>query len=185
MWVGRDNNNSKSQESALQTGQSWNPACTLPEPTIRFSCPSERQLEREWGGGGGGSGKLWRTTNAFNTQLTFVYVAHAAGACVTSVCKVRWHELQLQLHHQRQQHKLQLLMFASCSWQLSLSAAKGRRKFSAGCQHETFCLQVQWKLTFTRCHVGANGNTCCLRDEEPRKDNPPPLLPPSALLYSL
>lgn len=165
MWVGRDNNNSESQESAHQTGQSWNPACTLPEPTIRFSClPSTGRQE---GGKWWKSGKLWRTTNAFNTQLTFVYVAHAAGACVTSVCKVRWHELQLQ-----HQHKLQLLEFASCSWQLSLSAAKGR-KFSAGCQHETFRLQVQWKLTFTRCHVEANGNTCCLAMKNQERHLPP------------
>lgn len=43
----RDNNSSKSQESAHLTGQSWNPACTLPEPTIRFSCLHTERKRRE------------------------------------------------------------------------------------------------------------------------------------------
>lgn len=175
MWVQGREEETISQESAHQTGQSWNPACTLPEPTIRLSCP-HRVADGE-------GRKLWRTTNAFSTQLTFVYVAHvvtadAAGACVTSVCKVRWHELQLQLQHQ--QHKLQLLVFASCSWQLSLSAAKEGNFLPAASTKLFACdCNENWHL-----HVAMLGNRQHVLpgEEEPRKEFP---LPPHSIMQSM
>lgn len=134
--------------------------------------------EREKGGEGR---KLWRTTNAFNTQLTFVYVAHvatadAAGACVTSVCKVRWHELQLQ----HQQHKLQLLVFASCSWQLSLSAAEEGNFLPAASTKLFACkCNENWHL-----HVAMLGKRQHVLpgEEEPRKEFPPP---PHSIMQSM